>query len=111
MEGNKATNIADRINKIVDEGTTTARSCQRWVEKFKNVQFSSEDKERSGRPSFQVDDQISECLSSNRHGKTTIGEEIGVSKETVRKRLLASGKKYLCNRWLPHSLSKESRAN
>ena len=113
MEGNKATNIADRINKIVGEGTTTARSCQRWVEKFKNGQFSSEDKERSGRPSFQVDDQISECLSSNRHGTTTttIGKEIGVSKETVRKRLLASGKKYLCNRWLPHSLSNENRAN
>ena len=90
------------------EGTTTARSCQRWVEKFKNGQFSSEDKERSGRASFQVDDLISECLSSNKHGTTTT---IGVSKETVRKRLLTSGKKYLSNRWLPHSLSNENRAN
>ena len=112
MEGNKATNIADRINKTVGEGTATARSCQRWVEKFKNGNFLAKTKSDLAVPLFKLmTKSLNVCLAIDMVQQQQLAKKLCVSKETVRKRLLASGKKYLCNRWLPHSLSNENRAN
>ena len=112
MEGCGPTEIASRINNVLGENTITARCCQQWVTKFKEGDFSKEEKERTGRPSLDIDDKIVTCLEDNRYATTAaIADELHVAKETVRTHLIGMGKKYLCNRWLPHFLTDEHLAN
>ena len=85
---------------------------QQWINKFNNGDFYTGEAERTGRPLLDIDDNITECLGMNKYATTaTMAEEIGVGKETVRRHLLKMNKRYLCNRWLPHRLSDENRAN
>jgi histone-lysine N-methyltransferase SETMAR len=101
-----------RINNVFGNETITSRTCQRWVSNFKNGNFEVKDSERSGRPSLDIDDEIVRSLENDRYGTAmTIGEEIGINKETVRSHLLKMGKKFLCNRWLAYSLSDDNKRN
>ena len=111
-EGCGAPFIAKRINDVLEENSITARSCQQWINKFNNGDFYTGEAERKGRPLLDIDDNITECLGMNKYATTaTMAEDIGVGKETVRRHLLKMDKRYLCNRWLPHRLSDENRAN
>lgn len=112
MEGNNPPQIADRINNVLGDGAITARTCQQWVSKFNKGIFQTDDSERGGRPSIDIDDQIVECLQQDKYATTTsISNTLECGKETVREHLLKMGKKYLCNRWLPHKLTEENCAN
>ena len=44
-----------------DEAALSERSCREWFQKFKNGEFDTEDKERSGRPKV-YEDAESEAL-------------------------------------------------
>jgi len=111
-EGCGATEISKRINNVLGENSITSRTCQQWVTKFKDGIFDVEDQEKSGRPSLHIDEQIRDCIEENKYATTSsIALSLGVSKDAVRVHLLKIGKRYLCNRWLPHHLSDNNRAN
>jgi [histone H3]-lysine36 N-dimethyltransferase SETMAR len=87
-------------------------SCRRWVAQYTDGNFVVDDKERSGRPSLDINDAIQQQLDVVKYATTrTIAEELGVSHITIGNHLREMGKKYLCNRWIPHHLTEEQMAN
>jgi histone-lysine N-methyltransferase SETMAR len=109
--GLTTTDIAKEINKTLGGGTTTERTCAAWVKKFKNDEFQVSDKDRTGRPSFHLEDQIQHIIDENKHATTReIGEQLNVSHEAVWKNLKNMGKRYLVNVWIPYSLTDANKA-
>jgi transposase len=103
--------IEKEINSTLGIGTISLRTCADWVAKFKNGDFDVDDQLRSGRTAFGLDLQIQQVLENNRHATVReIGAELDVSHETVRQNLLKMGKQYLCNAWVPHTLSEAAKA-
>ena len=104
--------IEKEINKTLGAGTVSVRTCADWVAKFKAGDYNVSDKERSGRPSYELEEDITAVLDGNRHATCqNIANEIGTSRDYVRKTLLKMGKRYLCNSWVPHMLSDAQKAN
>jgi histone-lysine N-methyltransferase SETMAR len=61
---------------------------------------------------MDIDEQILAHLETTKYCTTRfIATELGVSRETIREHLIAMGKRYLCNRWIPHRLTEEQMAN
>ena len=106
--------IANKINTVLGESTITARNVQNLLTKFKSGDFNADDAERCGRPKKVVDlkVQIETCLTNDKYATTrSMGEQLDVSYQTIMRHLHEMGKKYLVNRWLPHKLTEENKAN
>lgn len=113
LRGLNATEIAKEICQTLGEDVLTIRTAQRWVSNFKNNEFTTDDAERSGRPSTDnLNEQIEEYISTNKHATCTeMAEAIGVGKSTIWRHLIDMGKKYLAFQWVPHKLSEENKNN
>ena len=109
--GLNAAEISKEINGALGENTVSVRICQNWTAKFAMGDYNIEEKPRSGRPKDEeLDDKIEKLLDEDRHLSTRrISEMLGVSHITVGDHLKAMGKKYLCNKWVPHKLSTENK--
>jgi [histone H3]-lysine36 N-dimethyltransferase SETMAR len=104
--------IAAEMNSTLGPDTVSERTCRRWVAQYTDGNFVVDDKERSGRPSLDINDAIQQQLDVVKYATTrTIAEELGVSHITIGNHLREMGKKYLCNRWIPHHLTEEQMAN
>ena len=71
------------------------------------------EKERTGRPSTEnLDRKIEQCLTNDPHATSReISKETGCHHFTICRHLVAMGKKFLVNRWIPHKLSEENKSN
>jgi histone-lysine N-methyltransferase SETMAR len=79
---------------------------------FTDGKFDVADKERTGRPSSDINNAIEAYLNGAKYVTTrSLALELGVSHITIGNHLRQMGKKYLCNRWIPHWLSEEQMAN
>ena len=99
---------------MLGTGTVSARNCQRTIAKFIVGDFILDDKKRSGRPSVKddVEDRIKEVLTYDKYATSrNMGEELSLSHTTILRHLQKMGKQCLANRWLPHFLSDENKAN
>jgi histone-lysine N-methyltransferase SETMAR len=77
---------------------------------FNNNNFDIEDAERSGRPSFNLQEAIQAEIDVNKHSTTrTIGLALNCSHETIWRNLLNMGKRYLANSWIPHELTVQNK--
>lgn len=104
--------ISKEINSTLGSQTTNERTCRRWVSQFKEGDFSTSDKDRSGRPPIAFERQIQELLDSNKYATSrNIAGELNVSHQTVLNHLKSMGKRYLSNRWIPHVLNEEQKSN
>jgi len=104
--GLSTANNHKEINCILGEGTVGLRTCSDWVAKFNSGNFVCEDEPRSGRPSYNLEEEILTVLKEDPRATTRkIAECIGSDKETVRRRLIQMGKRYLCNVWIPYVLT------
>lgn len=104
--------IAEEINSTLGAETTNERTCRRWVAQFNEENFDVTDKERSGRPPLDLDIQIQHHLDTEKYATTrSMALAMDVSHVTIQQRLIQMGKRYLCNRWIPHRLTDEQKAN
>ena len=100
------------MNAALGSGAVSESTCRRWVTQFNNGDFNVEDLQRSGRPSMNIDDAILQQLDLDKYSTCrSIALELAISPETARNHLIQMGKRYLCNRWIPHLLSPEQMAN
>ena len=71
--------ISKEINSTLGSQTTNERTCRRWVSQFKEGDFSTSDKDRSGRPPIALERQIQELLDSNKYATSrNIAGELNV---------------------------------
>lgn len=113
-DGMNAPAIEKKINSVLGTGTVSARNCQRTIAKFITGDFLVDDKERCGRPLVKGDMEyrVKELLKIDTYSTSRImAKQLSVSYRTVLRQLHKTGKRYLANRWLPHLLSKENKAN
>mgnify|MGYP000394976291 CR=1 FL=1 len=89
----------------------TSRTCQRWFKRFREGDFSLEDKPRSGRPQEVSNDELLKVVEENPRVTT---EELAImfdcSNSTIFEHLKSLGKKCKAGRWVPHTLTANNRA-
>jgi histone-lysine N-methyltransferase SETMAR len=108
----KTPDIAKEINATLGNDSVNVRTCQRWVARFVAGDFDTNDDQRCGRESYDLDDEIQEILTEDPYATTrTIAFMLEVSHESVWKHLKALGKKCLANKWLPHKLTQRNMIN
>ena len=88
------------------QGALQLRTCQNWFARFKTGDFDLNDKERSGRPVEDDDDQLEELLEEDPKQSTRdLALQMSVSHTTVFNRLKALEKVQRSDIWVPHRLS------
>jgi transposase len=108
--GLRTTDIEKEINATLGQGTVSERTCFDWVKKFKAGDFDVSDQPRSGRPSYDIKEEIQAILDENHHASLRdMAIILDVDKETVRNALLKMGKRYLATSWIPYALSEENK--
>ena len=104
--GLPTSDICKEINSTLGKDTVSLRMCADWVAKFKSGEMGIHDKQREGRPSYDIDDEIQALLDQDKNVTTRrIACELNIAQETARTHLLKMGKRYLCNVWVPHLLT------
>ena len=109
--GLNASKVSLEIKLILGDGVTSKRTCRDWIKKFEIGDFSTSDQMRSGRPSRgDLNDKIIDELADNKHASSReLADTIRVSHVSIWRHLVAMGKQYLHNRWVPHKLSDENK--
>ena len=99
--GLNASKVSLEIKLILGDGVTSL------IKKFEIGDFSKSDQMSSGRPSRgDLNDKIVDELADNRHASSReLTDTIRVSHVSIWRHLVAMGKQYLHNRWVPHKLS------
>jgi len=103
-------------NSAYGDQTLSRSNVFRWYGRFRDGREDIEDDRRSGRPAECPNDnnveKISQLLLQNRHlSLTKLGDEVNISKDTVRK-IVAEDlrKRKIFSRFIPHSLTPEQKA-
>ena len=65
--GLKPPAICKEINSTLGDGTICVGTCQNYVNKFLNGDFQKNDAPRTGRPSADINEQISSLLADDKH--------------------------------------------
>lgn len=98
--------VHKEINATLGPTSVCIRTCFDWVRKFREGNFETTEKERSGRPTTDYSEQIQAILDEDRHATVEIiSTQLKVPRETIRRQLVNMGKRYMSNRWLPHALT------
>lgn len=102
--------IAKEINGVLEYAAVSTRTCQRWVGKFNEGDFNSEDKEREGRPKNDISLLVKDFIRENPRATIEImSNEFNVSTGTIWNNLKSLGLKYVSCRWVPHELSEDNK--
>ena len=66
-KGKNTTQAVKKLRDVYGEETSNDRLCRNWFDKFRSVDFSLKDEQRSGRPNEANDDQIKAIIESDWH--------------------------------------------
>ncbi|EGI64861.1 Mariner Mos1 transposase, partial [Acromyrmex echinatior] len=91
---------------------STDKSCREWFRRFKDRDFSVEDKPRSGQPKKFKDKELEALLEENQTQiLKELSQQLKVDKSTILQRLQAMGKIQKEEKWQPHELTENAIAN
>lgn len=80
-------------------------TCEFWFRRFKNGDFDTEDKERSGRPEMFEDADLEAILDQDQcQTQEQLAESLGVNQSSVCRRLKVMGMIQKQGNWLPYDL-------
>lgn len=95
---------AKEINKTIGDKTVSERTCQRWIKEFDSGNFNIDDKERTGRPSLDVDIKA-HLMDFPRATSRQIANHFDMSKTAVCDHMHKLGLQYMSCNWVPCLLS------
>ena len=113
-DGLSTSAITQKINCTIGPNSISLSTCQRSVSRFNDNDLSVDYKERCGRPveNVQLSEHVALHLQHDKYATSRkMAEVFGVSHSTILRSLHGLGKSYLANRWLPHVLTDENKAN
>lgn len=113
--GKSATETYEMLRKVYGNDVLSRTSVFEWFKRFKSGRESVEDDKHTGRPKSSRSEgeveKIREILKEDRCVSTRLIEDItGIPKSTVHRILTDDlGKKKICARFVPHSLSDDQK--
>lgn len=108
--GRNGAQTSRNINEVWGDGSVSECTVQRWFKKFREGDFSLEDKEGRGR-TLSIDEDVLKTLVEE-NPRTTVrelAENLSVSKSTVADHLKAIGKVKKLETWVPHALTERQK--
>jgi [histone H3]-lysine36 N-dimethyltransferase SETMAR len=106
--GRTATEAKANICRTIGEATLSLHTLRLWFRRFKNRDFSLDDKPRSGRPvDLDVADLKALIESDPRQTTRCLAEQLGCSHTTIERHLSDLGKTYRYGVWIPHQLTRD----
>jgi len=91
--------------EVYGDNAPTDKSCREWFRRFKNDDFSVEDKPRSGQPKKFEDKELEALLDEDpSQTQEELAESLGVTQATVSVRLKSMGMILKQGNWVPHEL-------
>lgn len=105
-EGKNAAQAFEEILAVYPNLAQSYRTCRRWFQRYKNGDFSTSDRERSGRP-HKFDDAALQALLDADASQTEnqLAQALGVARSTISVSLKRLGKIHKAGVWVPHELS------
>jgi len=77
--------------EVYGDTAPTDKSCREWFRRFKDKDFSVEDKPRSGQPKKFEDKELEALLEDQNQTQEELAESLGVIQQAVSVRLRAMG--------------------
>ncbi|PIC32650.1 hypothetical protein B9Z55_012898 [Caenorhabditis nigoni] len=99
-----------KICQVIGESSIHYDTVRVWFHRFKGGDYNLEDKMRSGRPKLDIEEDIGEELE--REPKSSVREvasSLGLSKNTVHRRLRQSGRAPKFGQLVPHDLTEPQK--
>jgi histone-lysine N-methyltransferase SETMAR len=101
-----ATQATYAICSVYGDDAVSARTSQRWFERFRDGNFDLDDEERSGRPSELKSDELESLLQENpRQSTRELAAQLNVNQSTVLRRLHEIGMILKVGKWVPYKLT------
>jgi len=97
--------------EVYDDTAPIDKSCREWFRRFKNGDFSVEDKPRSGPKKFE--DKELEALLEKDQSQTQeeLAESLGITQQVVSVRLRTMGMIQKQGNWVPYELKPTLKGN
>jgi histone-lysine N-methyltransferase SETMAR len=110
LYGRSAAESERCIKQAFGQVKLSSANCRQWFQKFREGDYSCEDKPRSGRPSVVDEDELCRHIEQNpRASARDLARAFGTSHPTILLALKRLGKVYKIGRWLPHQLDDSLR--
>ncbi|EGI66234.1 Mariner Mos1 transposase, partial [Acromyrmex echinatior] len=91
--------------EVYGDTASTDKSCREWFRRFKDGDFSVEDKPRSGQPKKFEDKELEVLLEEDQsQTQEELAESLGVTKKAVSARLRVMGIIQKQGNWVPYEL-------
>lgn len=104
--GLTAAESQQRLCDAFGQGCVSQRNVRLHFQRFRNGDFDTEDKPRSGRPGTVDDERLLELVDMDPYlTAREIAETMGASHTSIINHLHANGKVSRLDRWVPHTLS------
>ena len=108
-KGKNASHAANKIYAVYWPDTVSISTAQRWFQRFRAGAEVIEDAPRSGRPVVENCDKIAELIEKDRHSSSrSLGQELGMSHQTVINHLKKIGFKKKLDVWVQHDLTQKN---
>lgn len=109
LHGN-ATLAAQNINKAWGDNTANVRTVQFWFQKFRNGDFSLQDREGRGRPSEVDNDELKALVEQDpRQTIRQLANRLNVGIATIHLHIQQIGKVKKMDKWVPHELNENQK--
>ena len=110
QQGKNATRACESICSFLGEGVVSYDVCAFWFKRFKSGNFSLIDKQRPGGPRKCDNDDLEQLLAENSaQTQKELAEQLGVTQQTISKRLHEMGKIQKEGKWVPHKLTETNK--
>ena len=110
LSGRSAAESERCINQAFGQDMVSSATCHRWFQKFREGDYSCEDKPRSGRPLVVDEDELCCHIEQNPRVSTRdLARTFCTSHSTIMLALKKLGKVYKIGFWLPHQLDDSLR--
>lgn len=95
--------------EVYGESAPSDKSCREWFRRFKNGNFSVEDKERPGQPKKFEDAELEELLDQDPcQTQQELAGSLGVTQQAISVRLKIMGMVQKQGNWVPYELKPQT---
>lgn len=110
--GIRTSDVLEKICEVFGDDTLVLRTVQLWYKRFDEGNFELEDRKRSGRPIKINNEDIVRMLTKQPSlSAQDIAEYINCGKKMVRRHLHLLEYVSKLNKWVPHELIENHKAN
>ncbi|XP_060650219.1 histone-lysine N-methyltransferase SETMAR-like [Drosophila nasuta] len=102
-KGKNAIHAANKICAVYGPDTVSISTARRWFQSLRSGAEVVEDEPPSGRPVVKNCDKLAELIKRDRH--SSIGQDLGMSHQTVINHLKKLGFTKKFDVWVPHDLT------